>query len=555
MKTLAFKSIAAATLIGLVGLAGCSRGQVAQSSETDDLYFTSKDKKVAAYAPMTEASTAQNQPQKNLNPDYLSQYSQQTQQSTPPVATTTDPVAQGDTYYDPTYNTNGAVNTTLAQPRTSSYGYNSIYPGYTTNNYYGNNYYGNAGYDPYWGNNWNNGWNDWNSWNSWNSGWNNGWGWNRWNSWNSGWGGSWNSGWCSPGVVVSVGWGGGWGWNRWNNGWNNWGWNSGWYDPYWGGGWYGPGYGSYWGGGWGNTVWVNNYNYYGSGSGRSSNVVWGSTNGGGSSTSNGDNNTVYKNYGSRTGSRSTETVNGTFDNTNRTGGRRSSFDNPQQTQTANGQTTDPGNSNGSAVRVNRGGTPNTNPGVAPTDPVSSGRTTQDVQISGRPERVATGIPQPRPRGTEFSQRSSENTYSGNNGSGSYDYRTRQNSSVPAQTPTETYTRPERQSSYSESSPYTRPAQPQQQQPSSSPNNLPSSRPQRQSSWGGSNDNSNSGGSWGGNRSSPAPSSGGGSWGGGSNSGGSSGGGSRSSSTPAPSSGSSGSSGGGNSNGSATRVPR
>ena len=306
MKTYRFQFVVAMAVLGLAGLAGCNRSQMAQGSETDDLYFSAKDRPVADFTASVQPVTG-NRNQRNANPDYSSQYDQQTRQNP-------DAAAVNDTYYDDSYNADQQVaGNNLARRRNNNrYGYNSIAPfdnfGYA-NNWGGNNWGGGG-----WGNNWGGGFHDpfWGG-----SGWGNNWG-----------GGGWGfdpffhgSAWGRPGFNVSIGWGGGFGWNRWNN----WG-GGGFYDPFWGGGnWGGGGWGwnNGWGGGWnrgwGNNVWVNN-NYY---NGGGNNNYYGGGNNGGNNNGGNNDRPNGRSYGSRS-DRGTEAVNRNVDNTPRTeprGGR------------------------------------------------------------------------------------------------------------------------------------------------------------------------------------------------------------------------------------------
>ncbi len=461
MRTLPFKSVLLLALVGLGGLASCSKSQYAQSSESDDLYFSSKDRKVAKYTTSTDIAAAQSTTnQRNVNPDYLSQYNQQSQQ----YNQSQDQDAN-DTYYDPNYENSDVIyadNSTLARRRTTSYGYSGIYPSYANNysNYYGYNNYGNSWYDPYYYGN--SGWNPYYT--------------NYYSRWNP----YWNSGWYGPGVSVSFGWGR---WNRWNNwGWNDpyWGSYSAWgygYDPYWGGGWYSPysySYGWY-GGGWGSrNVWVNNYYYGNSRPGNSGSY----DNGRGSR------------YGSRS-ERSTEMVNRNVDNSPRTTPRGGRVD---AGQSGNQPAYSTRSSAAYGSRDNVTGDNSTRSGARSSEYTSNrgGDYTQPVRPRGIESRnygsrSADANSSYNYRSSEYSRGRGSDSWS-NSGSGS-GYSTPQRSSGYGSS---------NRGSYSNSTPST----PQYSEPSRSSRSS-------SSGWGSSNSsNSNSGSSWGGgSRSSGSSSSG------------------------------------------------
>jgi hypothetical protein len=285
LKYLAFASI--------TGLWACNSQQYAQkSTEYDDLYFSSKDRKEVVYTASTSGNYAvgntgvasEDNSQQNVNPEYIQQYSQQSKKSNNSTNNETiqsgtnasDSYSADNSYYDENYRSNNGIN--LARDYNRRYNNSGVnvnfFPSYGFSNFYGgpafyDPFYDPFFYQPYVG--------------------------------------------FRPSIIVNIG--TGWGWGRWNR-WNAWNtWNS-WYDPFWG--WGDPFYNRFaynsWGWGWNDPFWgwgnPYRYNrYYGGG-----NVIIvnpGNNNGGSS-----DPRTVR--YSPRS-SRGSSTVNDNFDNSPRTG--------------------------------------------------------------------------------------------------------------------------------------------------------------------------------------------------------------------------------------------
>lgn len=283
---------------GVVGLWGCSSQQYAQNSnEQDDLYFSSKDRKEVVYTASTSSANyntgntgvaGEDNSQKNVNPEYIQQYAEQSKKTNNSTNNGTiqsgtnasDSYSADNSYYDEDYRSNTNVNLARNYNRRNwDTGTNiNIIPSYGVGNFYGGSAFYDPFYDPYF------------------------------------YGASHYDPFfyrpfvrVRPGVIVSIG--AGWGWNRWNR-WNAW--NS-WYDPFYA--WNDPFYGRYaFGGGWNDPFYYNPYRYYGGNYYGGGNVIVvnpGNNNGG-----NNDPRTVR--YSPRS-SRGSSVVNDNFDNTPRTG--------------------------------------------------------------------------------------------------------------------------------------------------------------------------------------------------------------------------------------------
>lgn len=228
-------------------LSSCASQQYV-SEETDDLYFSSKDRQQAAdnqFAQVNQVDGEDYQENDEIGNEYFSVGRESSQSDV-------NPRAEGAYVPQTEFNTTG-------EPANAS-------NGGTVNNFYGNTEYYEGGnyddsyasrvrrfndvnltmgygfYDPFFVDPcWNWGWNRCNTWNRWgNQGLSVGW--NSWSGWNVGYSWGWGAG--NVGYCNSP-----WGWNSfgcntwgWNNfGYNPWAWNQ-WNSPWYGGGPYAAGY-------------------------------------------------------------------------------------------------------------------------------------------------------------------------------------------------------------------------------------------------------------------------------------------------------------------------
>lgn len=135
----------------LLGLAGCNKAQYTSSSEYDDLYYSSKDRKEvkyqeqagAGYASVDQRNTySEDRSQRNANPEYTQQYADQNNQDD---ATFVSDEQQNDSYYDEEYaNSKGYLSARSVKRNVSSQiGYNAGFnDGYSAgyNNSFANNF-------------------------------------------------------------------------------------------------------------------------------------------------------------------------------------------------------------------------------------------------------------------------------------------------------------------------------------------------------------------------------------------------------------------------------
>lgn len=291
----AYKTVKYLAFASVAGLWGCSSQQYAQNTEYDDLYFSSKDRKEVVYTASTSGNynlgntgvAGEDNSQKNVNPEYIQQYAQQSKKSNNSTNNATTPSGSNDSYsadnsyYDENYRreSNGGVNLARNYNRRSwDSGPNiNIFPSYGFGNFYGGSafydpfydpfMYGHAFYDPFFHRPFVR---------------------------------------VRPGVIVSIGSGFGMGgWNSWNS----------WYDPFYA--WNDPFYGRFAYGGWGDPFYGNGFNnpyrYYGGNYYGGGNVIVVNP---ANNAGNNDPRTVR--YSPRS-ARGSSAVNDNFDNTPRTG--------------------------------------------------------------------------------------------------------------------------------------------------------------------------------------------------------------------------------------------
>ncbi|QHT66725.1 hypothetical protein GXP67_08660 [Rhodocytophaga rosea] len=288
LKYLAFASVA--------GLWACNSQQYAQkNTEYDDLYFSSKDRKEVVYTASTSGNynvgntgvAGEDNTQKNVNPEYIQKYADQSKESNNSTNNETinsgtnasDSYSADNSYYDESYRSDNGINLARDYNRRYNTSGNNInaYPsyGYGNSGFYGGSSFYDPFYDPFYS----------------------------------------RSSFYDPfyrpfvrmrpGIMLNFGLGFGWGgWNSWNS------WNS-FYDPFWG--WNDPFYNRYaynsWGRGWGDPYYYNPYRYYGGNYGGGNVIIVNPGNNNGGSN---DPRTVR--YSPRS-SRGSSTVNDNFDNT------------------------------------------------------------------------------------------------------------------------------------------------------------------------------------------------------------------------------------------------
>lgn len=223
-------------ILGLTMLTGVA----AIAQENDDLYFRSKDREKLEATRATEQTYVSNYDNfkkkhfnetteldeytnptdsysaRNVNPEYISRsYSDQVSEDEANYfvegyapATSNNNFNYNSGYYYNGFNNNAGWNSWYGPQFNNAWGWNDPWM---------NPYWGNRSMNPYWGNRWGSGWSlsagyFWG--NSWGNNWGNNWGWgwndpwmnpyNPYNRWGSSWS-YWNQGWYRPTTVVVVG--------------------------------------------------------------------------------------------------------------------------------------------------------------------------------------------------------------------------------------------------------------------------------------------------------------------------------------------------------------
>jgi hypothetical protein len=240
MKT--YQSLKYVLVVSIIGVWGCSSQQYSQNKEYDDLYFSSKDREqvtLTASASSQNYSNIENKgvasedySQKNVNPEYIQQYSDQSRQQSG-TNNNDSYSADNNSYYDEDYRRNHQpINLAREYNRNTSRTNINVFPSMGFGGFYGGSafydpffydpFFSNAYYDPFFYRPFYGGRPGWNINISYNYGWGNPWGWGRSAYWNDpfynpyrAWG-AWgdpyyNSFYGSP----YYGWGGG--WNRGGN--------------------------------------------------------------------------------------------------------------------------------------------------------------------------------------------------------------------------------------------------------------------------------------------------------------------------------------------------